>query len=225
MLGTRRREGVPSLTLAGDELITIATEAGMEWSSLGTVFGPPANMTLMDREGSDAELLYLQFPPRVPLAIYATLFGGNLPTLFWTDFGYAVQPGGVQSYGETIRQRDLLNIHYWKALNAAGMSTEKIEKVKEPTGIVMTARAFDGHTYSIRLQPNQIIGIFGHVPRHTILQPTFEMNPELQHKVMTDMGVSQTIYFHSMILIGMLSGNAHDPARISYNALIEAGSR
>jgi hypothetical protein len=218
LLDFQRQRGVPGRRVDGSQLVQMGIEVGSSWDILG-VPESVERMTLRDRDGTDAELLYLQLPMRIPFGMYVHLFGGSLPTLLFTDFGHDLQPGAPKGYGSHYQKRDQMKIDFWKAANACGPSTKELETIQEPTSLILSGKGFDGVEFSWRITSNQIVSPFTDMSRAIVACPQFKADERLGHRIMSGLGIAQVVYFHSLLLFGMLSGNSYDPALLVYNEM------
>jgi len=194
----RKRQN-EQLVLESEVLVSLALELGFQWDALSIRSGPFA---LDQREPTAAESLLLQMPPIVQVAFMGEVFGGGLPSLFWSDFG-DIMP--LDPLNLAADERDQKRRTIYHALHIARTPQAAQTILGEAVDLVLTSESFDKMTYEYSLSSSQIGAIFSKAPRVIITNPQTEFDPGLRHKKIVSFGFSQALYFKSVHLRGVMT--------------------
>ena len=199
--------------LESNDLIIMANELGFPEHSFGLP-SPASHSSMMPREPTDAEALYLQVPPTIPLAIFAMVYGSSMPTLLWTDLGLSMQPESPAGPAGTPDLFRATHTAWWRCLNAIKGGMEPV--VSEPANLVFTGTSFDDKDFSIQIGHGDIKTVFSYAPRALVTKPVSELGAKTKYREIVDFGFAQAIYFHSMLLFGMNTGLVLEPAKVVF---------
>jgi len=200
----KRMTSEPEVLTSAQQTL-LALELGFPGDSMGFP-DPDAPDSLVRREPTDSEALFLQFPGKFPLSFYASVFEGTAPTLFWTDCGKYMT-------GKNRKEKEHreIVIAWWRALHLGRNPASCEQLVGEPCDLALLCQSFDGIDYDISIPPGAVGTFFQNSPRGVIAAPKIEFDPTKGHRVIAGFGYSQALYFHTLHLIGRLSGGLYSP--------------
>jgi hypothetical protein len=185
---------------------TIALEMGFQSGDFGVSGDDPTET--MPREATEAEALYLSFPPQIPFSLYAAVFEGTAPSLFWSDAGFLF-PREVA----TRAVEEVLS-DWWRAIHLARTPSASEKVLGESTSLVLHMRGFDGKDFEMSIPSNNVGPGCLWAPRQVMMCPKAKFDPQIGHWQLVGFGISQHLYFQSIHLFGNITGNLYGPERL-----------
>ena len=200
-----RKRKTEDPVLESEILASLALELGFQWDALSIRTGP---FGLEPRVPTAAESLLLQMPPTIQLAFLGEVFGGGMPSLFWSDFGdiLPLDPLNLDAYERDQKRRTL-----YHAIHIARTPQAAQSILGEVVDLILTSENFDKQTYEYSLSSAQIGAIFSKAPRVILTNPQTEFDAKLGHKLIVSFGFSQAVYFKSIHLRGVMTHKLWSP--------------